>query len=65
MEPNKEVSQPQAGTQQSNIHRKKDDITPKIGQREAYRVYDSSPFDHMKNQNYIKKIILTTELNKE
>ena len=45
MEPNKEVSQPQAGTQQSNIHRKKDDITPKIGQREAYRAYDSSPFD--------------------
>ena len=45
MEPNKEVSQPQTGTQQSNIHRKKDDITPKIGQREAYRAYDSSPFD--------------------
>ena len=45
MEPNKEASQPQAGTQQSSIHRKKDDITPKIGQREAYRAYDNSPFD--------------------
>ena len=45
MEPNKESSQPQAGTQQSSVHRKKDDITPKIGQREAYRAYDSSPFD--------------------
>ena len=45
MEPNKESSQPQAGTQQSSVHRKKDDITPKIGQREAYRAYDNSPFD--------------------
>ena len=45
MEPNKEASQPQAGTQQTSIHRKKDDITPKIGQREAYRAYDNSPFD--------------------
>jgi hypothetical protein len=45
MEPNKESSQPQSGTQQSSVHRKKDDITPKIGQREAYRAYDSSPFD--------------------
>ena len=45
MEPNKESSQPQAGTQQSSVHRKKDDITPKIGQRETYRAYDSSPFD--------------------
>ena len=45
MEPNKESSQPQAGTPQSSVHRKKDDITPKIGQREAYRAYDSSPFD--------------------
>jgi hypothetical protein len=45
MEPNQQASQSQTGTQQSNILRKKDDITPKIGQREAYRAYDSSPFD--------------------
>ena len=45
MEPSKETSQPQGGTQQSSFQRKKDDITPKIGQREAYRAYDSSPFD--------------------
>ena len=33
------------GTSQPSFNRKKDDITPKIGQREAYRAYDSSPFD--------------------
>ena len=33
------------GASQPSLNRKKDDITPKIGQREAYRAYDSSPFD--------------------
>ena len=51
MEPVKEVSQSQevSSQQQSNqpshLLRKKDDITPKIGQRESYRAYDNSPFD--------------------
>ena len=31
MEPNKEVSQPQTGTQQSNIHRKKMILLQKLG----------------------------------
>ena len=50
MEPVKEVSQSQevSSQQQSNqpshLLRKKDDITPKIGQRESYRAYDNSPF---------------------
>ena len=35
----------QSNPQPSHIPRKKDEITPKIGQREAYRAYDSSPFD--------------------
>ena len=40
-----ENSQPQTNPQSSHIPRKKDEITPKIGQREAYRTYDNSPFD--------------------
>ena len=41
----KEVSQPQQSSQSNRLLRKKDEITPKIGQRETYKSYDNTPFD--------------------
>ena len=41
----KEVSQPQQSSQSNPLLRKKDEITPKIGQRETYKSYDNTPFD--------------------
>jgi len=43
-EPN-QVSQPPQNPPSSKSLNKKDDIPPKIGQRESYKVYDNSPFD--------------------
>ena len=41
----KEVSQPSQNTQSNYLLRKKDEITPKIGQRETYKSYDNTPFE--------------------
>ena len=41
----KEVSQSQQSFQSNPLLRKKDEITPKIGQRETYKSYDNTPFD--------------------
>ena len=41
----KETSQPNPNPAPSRILRKKDEITPKIGQRESYKLYDNTPFD--------------------
>ena len=40
-----EVPQPQQNQPTSHLLKKKDEITPKIGQRESYRTYDNTPFD--------------------
>ena len=50
MQPGQEASQSNIVPQPNNIPpsrllRKKDEITPKIGQREAYKAYDKTPFD--------------------
>ena len=76
MEPVQEVSQSQEVSSQqqttqppkaSRLLHKKDEITPKIGQRESYKSYDTTILllILMKNQNYIKKIISIIELKKE
>ena len=40
-----EVPQPQQNQPTSHLLKKKDEITPKIGQRESYKTYDNTPFD--------------------
>ena len=45
MDQAKDSFKPNQNPGPSRILRKKDEITPKIGQREAYKSYDNTPFD--------------------
>ena len=47
----KDISQPQQRPPVSRLIKKKDDITPKIGQREAYKAYDNTPFAPYEKSN--------------
>ena len=51
----KEVSQPQQNTQSNRLLRKKDEITPKIGQRETYKSYDNTPFDPYEKSKFYQE----------
>ncbi len=47
----KDISQSQQRPPVSRLIKKKDDITPKIGQREAYKAYDNTPFAPYEKSN--------------
>ena len=47
----KDISQPKQRPPVSRLIKKKDDITPKIGQREAYKAYDNTPFAPYEKSN--------------